>query len=55
MGVWLTSKPRHAWHWCMASVHGWCMVWCMAWCMGGVCWIGGIGPEHWGLVLDEVW
>ena len=19
------------------------------------CWIGGVGPEGWGMVLDEVW
>ena len=28
---------------------------CMVWCLDGVCWIGEVGPEHWGLVLDDVW
>ena len=44
------------------SVQGWCLhgdsacfgvcMLCTGW---WVCWIGEIGPEHWGLVLDEVW
>ena len=43
-----TGKPRPAW-----VVHGWHR--CTAWCLDGVCYIGGVEPEHWGLVLDEVW
>ena len=57
-GFWLTGKLGRAWYRCMV------------WCMVGlgvsindvgvlpgwwVCWIGDHGPEHWGVVLDEVW
>ena len=47
----VTGKPRRAWHGCMASVHG-PGAWLPGW---WGCWIGEVEPEHWGLVLDEVW
>ena len=49
---------------CMASVHGRCMASVaggfaitdvVSYLDGGFVGIGGVGPEHWGLVLDEVW
>ena len=33
---WLTGKLGCAWHSCMASLHGWCMVWCVFQGGGGV-------------------
>ena len=51
-GFWLTGKLRlawvGAWHRCMGGGCGIPSGW---W----GCWIGGVGPEHWGLVLDGVW
>ena len=62
---WWASWAVHGW--CMGAVHGWCMGavhgWCMAsvhgcsmtWCLDGFVGLVGVGPEHWGLVVDEVW
>ena len=60
LGIWFTGKPRHAWHgaWhrCMGLVHG--VVHGMVPGVGawiGFVGLGGVGLEHWGLILDRVW